>query len=314
MKVLVTGATGFVGRALVPQLQAQGHAVRRALRGAPAGADDVVIGDVGPDTRWDAALHGVDAVVHLAARAHILADRAADPEAAFMAVNAHGTRALAQAAARAGVAHFVFVSSIGVYGAQGHFDSASPPAPVSAYGRSKAAAEAELAAIASAGGMRVTIVRPPLVYGPGAPGNLELLMKAMMRGVPLPLRSIDNRRSLIGVDHLADALACVVAAPGEAVERWSVADAERVSTPELVSILAQGLGRPARLLAFPPALLRAAAALAGRKSTAQQLAGSLTLDGEGFAHRYGWRQRRPQAEGLREMARAFAGRGGTHES
>lgn len=312
MKVLLTGGTGFVGQTVLAALHAEGHRLRRALRRAAApapGVEDIVVGPVSPDTDWTAALRGVDAVVHLAARAHVLRDTAADPEREFMQTNAEGSRRLAEAAAAAGVGHLLFVSSIGVHGigsGEGVLDAASPLAPVTPYGRSKAAAETALRQRAQSQGLRVTVLRPPLVYGPGAPGNLERLMAALARGLPLPLAAVRNQRSLVGVANLASAIAAVLASGGAGYEAYPVADRERLSTPELLRLLASGLGRPARLWPVPPRLLALAGRLTGRSQQIEQLCGSLVVDGTAFASRFRWQQPQAQPAGLLAMARAFA--------
>lgn len=311
MKVLVTGATGFVGRRVVEALLAQGHSLRRALRrpagSTPQGAcEDIVVGELGPGTDWTVALAGVDAVVHLAARAHVLNDTDPDPEAAFMRTNAGGAAALASAAAAAGVRHLVFVSSIGVHGMSGNLDSDSPVAPQTAYGRSKAEAERLLAGIAQASGLRMTVLRPPLVYGTGAPGNLERLMRGVARGLPIPLASVRNQRSLVGVDNLASAIGACLVSSGEGIERYTIADRERLSTPQLIRVLAQGMQRRPRLLPFPVLLLRLLASVLGKRQQIEQLCGSLVVDGEAFARRYGWTQPQEQRQGLMDMAAAFA--------
>ena len=219
MKVLVTGANGFVGHAVCRRLVAEGWNVAGAVRRQTtleAGTEPRHIGEIGPDTNWDATLVGVEAVVHLAARVHVMEDKAADPLAAFRRVNTEGTLRLAEAAAKAGVKHFVFMSSIKVNGeatAPGHpFRADDLVAPEDPYGRSKWEAEQGLAEISVRTGMVVTILRPPLVYGPGAGGNLRALMTFLGKGLPLPLGLVDNHRSLLGVENLADAVACCLKA------------------------------------------------------------------------------------------------------
>ena len=206
--VLVTGANGFVGRAVVARLAADGVAVRAAVRrtGAPFPPNVRIVAGTDLDhlAEWRDALQGVSAVVHCAARVHRLADDDADPLAAFRRANRDATAALAEAAAAAGVARFVFLSSIGVHGAETFgrpFAAADAPAPCSPYAISKHEAENELARIGAERGLEVVVLRPPLVYGPDAPGNFATLLRAVDRGLPLPLGAIRNRRSFVAVSY-----------------------------------------------------------------------------------------------------------------
>jgi UDP-N-acetyl-alpha-D-quinovosamine dehydrogenase len=289
-RVLVTGAAGFVGRALVPWLEASGCTVRMATRAET--------GDIGPDTDWRPLLADTDAVVHLAARVHVMRDRAADPEREFDRVNHRATATLAAQAAATGVRRFVFLSSIKVHGdASDHPLSASDaPAPDDAYGRSKLAAERALTAIG--GSMTVVVLRPPLVYGPGVKGNFRAMLRAIERGWPLPLGAVANRRSLIYVDNLADAIRAALDAPPGT---YLPSDREDVSTPDLLRRTAAALGRPARLFPVPPGLLLGLAAAAGKAAAADRLTGSLTVDGA----LPGWQPPVSMAEGLRATADWF---------
>lgn len=272
--ILVTGATGFVGRALCPALAAAGRTVRAAGR-AETGA-------IGPGTDWSALLSGVDTVVHLAARVHVMRETAADPAAEFDRVNRDGTAGLARAAAAAGVRRFVFLSTVKVHGeSSGRALSADAPArPADDYARSKWAAELALAETARK--METAVLRPPLVYGPGVAGNFITLMDLVARGMPLPLAGIDNRRSLIALDNMVAAILWALDAPPGA---YLPADGEDLSTPALVRRLAAAMARPARLFAAPESALRLAARLLGREPTFDRLAGSLTVD----ARLPGWR-------------------------
>jgi len=289
-RVLVTGAAGFVGRALVPRLEASGYAARLATRAET--------GDIGPETDWRPLLADIDAVVHLAARVHVMRDRAADPEREFDRVNHQATATLAAQAAAAGVRRFIFLSSIKVHGdASDHPLSASDaPAPDDAYGRSKLAAERALAGLGD--DMTVVVLRPPLVYGPGVKGNFHAMLRAIDRGWPLPLGAIANRRSLIYVGNLADAIRAALDAPSGT---YLPSDREDVSTPELIRRTAAALGRPARLFPVPPALLRGLAGAAGKSAAADRLTGSLTVDGA----LPGWQPPFSLAEGLRATAGWF---------
>lgn len=313
VNILVTGGSGFVGGPTCRRLIAAGHqvvaAVRRDDAFLPLEVEARRIGPLGPDTDWRSALKGCDAVVHLAARAHVMRDRAADPLALFRRVNRDGAVRLAEQAVQAGVGRFVFVSSVKVNGevtAPGRpFRSDDPPAPVDAYGLSKAEAEAALAGIATRTGLSLAILRPPLVHGPGAKGNLAVLMAALERGLPLPLGAIDNRRSLVGVDNLADALAFLVSTPAQG--RFLVRDGEDVSTPELIRRLGRLLGRSACLPPVPVALLRLAGGMLGRGGAVARLTGSLQVD-DAPLRALGWAPPVGLDDGLAAMAAAHAGR------
>lgn len=295
-RVAVTGATGFVGRALTAHLIALGYDVRALVRrsGAePAGAWIHPIGDLGEQPDLHAAVSGVDAVVHLAARVHVMAERgrAADVEAAYRQTNVEGTVALARASAAAGVRRFVFVSSIKVNGESSDgrpFTSGDPPVPSDPYGRSKAEAEAALRRVGKETGVDVAIVRPPLVYGPGVGANFLSLLRLCDSAVPLPFAGADNRRSLVYVGNLTDALARLVSFPGKAAGIWIVTDGEDLSIEDLVRRLRHHLGRPARLFRAPRGLFQSLASLAGRRAALDRLYGSLEADSRPFGAAFGW--------------------------
>jgi nucleoside-diphosphate-sugar epimerase len=312
MQVLVTGAAGFVGRVLCGTLAAAGHTVHAAVRGAagaPPGATSVrAIGDLATFDGWEPVLQGIDAVVHLAARVHVMRDTAADPQAAFDAVNATATERLARACARAGARRFVFFSSVKVNGegtGQQAFTETDPPAPADPYGRSKLEAERAIARIAVDGGLEPVVLRPPLVYGPGVGGNVLRLMRLIERGVPLPLGAVRNRRSMVSVWNLADATRACVVDPRAAGRTFLVSDGDDLSTPRMIAELARGMDRPARLLPVPPVLLRAAAALLGLKAEVDRLCGSLQVDASAIGHTLAWTPPVTADEGLRRTGRAW---------
>jgi UDP-glucose 4-epimerase len=311
--VLLTGATGFVGRRMLTRLLAEGFTVTAAVRRAdirlPAEVRTVVVQDMACDTDWSAALAGQDAVLHCAARVHMLHDPAQDPLAAFRAVNRDGTLQLARQAAETGVRRFVFVSSIGVNGAQTQgapFSADGPVAPHSPYAQSKHEAELGLRALAADTGMEVVIVRPPLVYGPGAPGNFATLLRWLQRGLPLPLGAIDNRRSYVALDNLVDLLLTCVRHPAAANQTFLVSDGEDLSTTELLRRMGLALHRPARLLPVPAAWLGWGAALLRRPQQLRQLCASLQVDIGKTQQLLGWRPVVSVDEGLEYAVKGYA--------
>jgi nucleoside-diphosphate-sugar epimerase len=303
--VLVTGASGFVAGALLAELERGGARVRAALRSdRPLPVERAVVGDIGPDTDWAAALAGVEVVIHLAAHVHQMHGGDA---AAYHRVNAAGTERLARQAAAAGVRRLVFLSSIKVNGeaTQGRpFTEADPPAPVDPYGESKLAAERALARVAGETGLEVVVVRPPLVYGSGVRANFRALMRAVWRGIPLPLGRVDNRRSLIFRGNLASALGFLAGNADAAGRTFLASDGMDVSTPQLLRGVGQALGRPARLLPVPVPLLRAAARVTSRGDQLSRLIGSLQVD-SGALRSLGWRPPFTLEQGLAETARDF---------
>lgn len=307
MRFLVTGATGFIGRAVCAELGQRKHDVRRVVRSLSGTVGrDFAVGDIGSSTNWSGALEDVDAVVHLAARVHVMHERAGNPLDEFRKVNVAGTEHLTRAAAASGVRRFVYVSSIGVNGAQSApgkaFSEADKPNPHNAYALSKWEAEQGLLRIAAETGMDVVIVRPPLVYGPGAPGNFGSLMRWLRRGVPLPLGAIHNQRSLVALDNLVDLIITCLTHPAAANQTFLVSDGEDVSTTELLRRMGQAMGRPARLLPVPASWLKLAAALVGKRDVAQRLCGSLQVDIEKTRRLLGWSPPLSLDEGLRRAA------------
>lgn len=306
MSILITGGTGFVGRALVHRATAEGRSVRLALRRDEGrwGGSGVVVGDIDARTLWAPALTDVQCVIHLAARVHVMAEEATDPLAAFRAINTEGTLALARQAANARVRRFVLVSSIKVNG------EITPPGqpftlhrgaqPADPYGRSKWEAELSLQTLARETGMEVVVVRPPLVYGPGVKANFAAMIRAIERGVPLPLASVThNRRSLVALDNLVDLLITCLDHPAAANQTFLVSDGEDLSTADLLRRLGEAIGKPARLFPVPTALLRAGAALVGKRGLAQRLLDNLQVDISHTRETLAWTPPITVDEGLR---------------
>lgn len=309
--VLVTGASGFVGGALVRLLAERGKAVTAAVRRdipLPALVRQAKIGEIGPDTDWRAALAGIETVAHCAARVHVMKDDAADPLAEFRRVNVDGTRRLAEQAAAAGVKRLVFLSSIKVNGEatpDRPFRDGDAALPRDPYGQSKWEAEQVLADIAARTGLEVTVLRPCLVYGPGVKGNFLSLLGLCRKGLPLPLGGVDNRRSLVYLGNLTDALALCLDHPAAAGRTFLIKDGEDLSTPDLIRRLSRALDRRALLPPVPPALLRLAAALLGKGAAADRLLGSLVVEDAGLRRDLGWQPPFTVEEGLALTARWF---------
>jgi nucleoside-diphosphate-sugar epimerase len=292
--VLVTGANGFAGQALCAHLRLQGVQVRRAVRRMTQGdgryGDDAVIGEIGPDTQWHAALDGIETVVHLAARAHVMHAAVGDSIEDYRRVNVQGTRRLALEAASAGVRRFVFLSSVKVNGetTEHPFTEEDAPHPTDAYGISKWEAEQVFKNIAQERGIEWVILRPPLVYGPGVRANFLRLMRAVDRGIPLPLGALQNRRSLLYLGNLIDAILVSLSHPGAANQVFLLSDGEDISTPDLVHRLAAALRVRPRLLSTPPQLLWFAGWVTGRMASTERLTRSLQVDSSRIRKALGW--------------------------
>lgn len=303
-KVLVTGANGFVGAALTTRLIGERRytvvgAVRSASPELPALLTRVEVGALGPEKDWRPVIEGVDTVVHLAARVQMASDKVRNPLAEYRRVNVASSCTLARQAASAGVRRFVFLSSVKVNGEIGRYTEADPPAPEDAYGISKHEAEIALRAIAKETGMDVVIIRPPLVYGPGVRSNFLALMRAVSRGIPLPLGAVDNRRSLVALANLVDFIVTCIEHPAAANETFLLSDAEDLSTADLIRRLARAMGRPARLVPVPRPVLIAGAALLGQRRIAQRLLGTLQVDTSKARRLLGWVPPITVDEGLR---------------
>lgn len=316
MKVLVTGASGFVGRGLCPVLVEQAHEVVAVLRSASAiempkqleaYPSPAIVGSIGPETNWQPLLKGVHAVVHLAARVHVMRDAASDPLSVFRSVNTAGTLNLARQSAAAGVKRFVFVSSIKVNGEgrESPYTESDPPGPQDAYAISKWEAEQGLREIESATGMEVVVLRPPLVYGPGVGANFLRLMRMVEKRRPLPFGRVENRRSLLYLGNFTDAIRLCLEHPAAAGKTYLLSDGEDVSSADLVRRLARAMKRPARLLPVPASWLRTAGALAGRSAEMDRLLGSLAVDSSQIRRELGWRPPFSMEDGLGQTVAYF---------
>lgn len=315
--VVVTGAGGFVGKALCAELSARGVAVTAAVRkrganatGASGTLRAVEVGNIDGATDWSNAVAGASVVIHLAARAHILRDDAADPLALFRQTNVEGTLQLARAALAADVGRFVFVSSVGVNGNANlaPFTVTDGPAPVEPYAVSKLEAELALRALLTGSAMELVIVRPPLVYGPDCPGNFRRLLKLVAMGLPLPLGSVRGKRSFVSVWNLVDFL-CVCAFDMRAAGQvFLVSDMEDVALPGLLRGLARGMQKDLTLLPFSPRLLRLLAAAVGKAALFDKLCGSLTVDPSQARTLLGWTPPVSLDDGLRRTGAWYAQR------
>jgi len=310
-RVLVTGGSGFVGGALLSALVRAGHSFRCATR-QPGNPPAMSVGTIGPDTDWAEALDGIEAVVHLAGRAHVLRDEAADPQAAFDRINLHGTRHLAEQAAARGVRRFVFLSTVKVHGEMTcgrPFCEMDPLAPQDPYALSKARAERALGEIAETSTMETIILRSPLVYGPGVKANFLALLRLVATGLPLPFAGIKNQRSMIFVDSLADLVTRTLAPPPQSGCRaYLVSDGEDVSTAELIAWLRAGMAMRPRLVHVPPRVIRRVARLIGGEAEVDRLLNSLQVDSTAFQRAYAWQAPLSPREALIRTGRWFANR------
>ncbi len=311
--VVVTGAGGFIGRALVAHFESAGRPYRAIVRQhdavAPAKPNVHPVLDLAEasDAELDALVAGTRAIVHLAGRAHVLDEADTDPSAAYASANVVATTRLALAAARAGVERFVFASSIKVNGESSipgrPFKPGDPPSPHDDYARSKRDGERELAAICAGTSMAPITVRLPLVYGPGVKGNFAALLDEVARARPLPLARIRNRRSLLFVGNLVEAIDATLDARPPPTGVHFVTDAESVSVPALALAVGKALNIPVRLQPIPVRLLMFAGQVTGRRTLVERLVGTLEADSTSFIDATGWRPRYTLADGLGATAR-----------
>jgi nucleoside-diphosphate-sugar epimerase len=315
-EILVTGANGFVGRELSRTLMNRDYVVRAAVRrlaepvfGRTSGSvGAVAVGDIGPMTDWSLALGGVDTVVHLAARVHVMQEVSSNPLESFRSVNVHGTERLARMAVEHGVRRFVYISSISIHGnstGDSSYREGDQVQPHSAYAVSKWEGELVLRKIEQESDMEVVIVRPPLVYGPGVGGNFMRLMQWAHRGFPLPLKSIRNKRSFIAVENLADLIECCVSNPNAAGETFVASDGEDLSTPELIDVVARLMGRTSRLIPVPVCVLRAVGKIMGKEAIMDRLCNSLRVNAEKSRYMLNWKPRISLSAGLERTVKWY---------
>lgn len=314
MRILLTGATGFIGRGLLDRMSTQVSlepvAVVRNFTARPSQyVATFRVAGIDANTDWQNALERVDAVIHCAARVHVMHDTSSDSLAEFRKVNVDGTLNLARQAASAGVRRFIFISSIKVNGEGTElgkpYVADCDPAPLDPYGVSKMEAEQDLRFLASETGMEVVIIRPVLVYGPGVKANFRSMMNWLNRGVPLPLGAIRNKRSLVALDNLVDLILTCLNHPAAANQTFLVSDGEDLSTSELLQRMGTALGKPARLLTVPPSLLETGATLLGKRAVAQRLCGSLQVDISKTRQLLGWEPPVSIDEAMRRTAKEF---------
>jgi nucleoside-diphosphate-sugar epimerase len=318
--VLITGATGFVGSRLAGFLNSQfpNTELRLAVRhqpdelqvpGVPLAGSIEVVGDINPHTNWTNSLVGVDVVIHLAARVHVMNDVALDPLEEYRNANTLATIHLAQEASKAGVKRFIYLSSIKVNGEETlpgqSYSEDSIPAPIDPYGVSKWEAERGLEKVCTQTGMEFVIIRPPLIYGPGVKANFQKLMGLVAKGLPLPLGAIHNQRSMLALDNLVSFIAEVISNPLAANQRFLLSDGKDVSTTQLLKLLAKGMGKSIWLLPVPAFILKAAAQMFGASAAADRLLGSLQIDSSKARQLLQWQPPLSVEEGIAIAAKAY---------
>ncbi|MCX5668688.1 MAG: SDR family oxidoreductase [Candidatus Omnitrophica bacterium] len=320
-RVLVTGANGFIGRSLCVTLKKRGHFVQGAVRNHVhdvSGVDECIpVEDINELTDWQQALAGVDTVIHLAARVHVMNDSAANPIEVFRKVNVLGTERLARMAAKAGVKRFIFISSVKVNGegfrdcfgasrlamTQGAYTEKDIPAPQDTYAVSKLEAENILKKVADETGLQVVVLRLPLVYGSGVKANFKSLIKLASSGLPLPFKGVNNRRSFLYIGNLADAISTCITHPLAAGETFMVSDGQDVSTPDLIKMIACAMKKKAVLFFFPLGILKMLCKITGKTEELEKLTGTLLVDSSKIRNLLGWKPPFTMEEGIKKTVK-----------
>lgn len=313
--VLVTGANGFVGKALCDLLVDNEMLVKAAIRksdGVHDGRIDYIsVGEINGDTEWQEALVGVDCVVHLAARVHVMNETASNPLDEFRRINTYGTEKLARDATKAGVKRLIYLSTIKVNGeatADHPFTEQVDHPPVDPYGLSKWEAENIVKKVSAETGMEVVIIRPPLVYGPGVKGNFLTLLKLVSKGLPLPLGAVSNKRSLVSLDNLVDLIRECIVNPQAAGETFLVSDGHDLSTAELIRSIAHAMEKSPRLIPVPLLVLNTAATMLRKKAVASRLLGSLQVDSTKAQQLLGWQPPQSVVLGIERVTHWYRSR------
>ena len=313
MNLLVTGANGFIGSKLCEKVLNIGWHVRGTVRPStyrnnlPSDIDVVPIEEIGPLTDWSKVMSGVDTVVHLAARVHVINDIAADVSDAYGSVNVAGTERLARMAAASGIRRFIYLSTVKVNGEgrSSPYTEKDNPKPIDPYGISKWESEKRLHEIINHTELEVVILRPPMVYGPGVKANFLRLLNVVERGIPLPLANVNNHKSLIYLENLLDAIVTCINHPRAAGQTFLVSDDRDLSTPELIRLMAKAMGRKVRLFSFPPDMLKIMGKITGRSAEIDRLLGSLCVDSSKIRRMLGWKPPYNIEEGIRETAKWY---------